>query len=70
MQFPCLQITAEISKIEKRTHRDLYFAFNALLKHFSILVKTFPVRDMKCCYLQKKIGATIQGFRKALVTII
>ena len=36
--FLCLQIIAEISKIKKRTQRDIYFTFNALLKHFNILV--------------------------------
>ena len=29
-----LQIIAEISEIKKRTQRDLYFTFKALLKHY------------------------------------
>ena len=33
-------------------------------------MKTFPVRDTKLCYLQKKICATIRDFRKVLVIII
>ena len=32
-------------------------------------VKTFPVRDMKRCYLQKNICPTMRDFRKALVAI-
>ena len=46
MHFFCLIITAEISKIKKRTQGGLYFTFNALLIS----------QGIKCCYLQEKNG--------------
>ena len=53
----------------KRTQRDIYFSSSfKTIQCFG--VKMFPVWDIKRCYLQKKICATIWDFRKALVAII
>ena len=61
-----LQIIAEINKILKRTQRDLYFYCSVKkLQYFG--VKTFPAWDMKRCYLQKKICATVWDFKKVLI---
>ena len=61
-----LQIIAEINKILKRTQRDLYFYCSVKkLQYFG--VKTFPAWDMKRCYLQKKICATIRDLKKGLI---
>ena len=61
--FFCLQITAEISKIKKRTQRDLYFTFKwcsfKIFQYFG--EKTLPVRYIKRC-LQKNCS----GFWKGL----
>ena len=44
--FFYLQITAEIRKITKRTHRGHSFTFNNLSKYVNILVKLFSPRDI------------------------
>ena len=41
---------------------ELYDDLNQVKVYFG--VKTFPVRDMKRCYLQKKMCATIRDFRE------
>ena len=61
MKFLCLQITAETSKIKKRTLRGLYFAFNALLKNFNIL--TFFCKRYETLLLTEKNSVTFyKGF--------
>ena len=62
MKFLCLQITAETSKIKKRTLRGLYFAFNALLKNFNIL--TFFLQEIWniVTYRKKKSVTFYKGF--------
>ena len=42
---------------------ELYDDLNQVKVYFG--VKTFPVRAMKRCYLQKKMCATIRDCRKA-----
>ena len=64
--FLCFQVTAEISKIIKRTESDFYFTFNALLK----MSKNVPCTRYETSLLTKKICLTIWNFRKGLVTII
>ena len=50
--FLCLQVTAEINKIEKRTQCDLYVTSNDLSKYFNILV---PCLRDETLLLTKKI---------------
>ena len=46
-----------------RCSLELYDDLNQVKVYFG--VKTFPVRAMKRCYLQKKMCATIRDCRKA-----
>ena len=57
---------SQLSLFSSKAYRcswKLYDDPNQVKVYFG--VKTFPVGDMKRCYLQKKICATIRDFRKA-----
>ena len=59
--FIC-KLIPEISKIKKRTQRDHYFTFNALLKHFN---KRF-LHEVWDVFTYRKVCTAIRDFKKDL----